>query len=55
MRYDVLIYDSDNILNAADPSGNLIRIIGLTQSEADDIADILTQHGVSIGLLPYKE
>ena len=39
MRYDVLIYDSDNILNAADPSGNLIRIIGLTQSEADDIAD----------------
>lgn len=55
MKYDVLIYDSDNILDAADPSGNLIRIIGLTQSEADDISDILTQHGVSICLLPYKE
>ena len=55
MRYDVLIYDSDNILDAADPSGSMIRINGLTQSEADDIADILTQHGVSIGLLPYKE
>ncbi len=55
MKYDVLIYDSDNILDAADPSRNLIRINGLTQSEADDIADILTQHGVSIGLLPYKE
>lgn len=55
MRYDVLIYDSDNILDAADLSRNLIRINGLTQSEADDFADILTQHGVSICLLPYKE
>ena len=55
MRYDVLIYDSDNIFDAASKTGNIIRIIGLTQSEADDIADILTQHGVSIGLLPYKE
>ena len=55
MRYDVLIYDSDNILDAADPSRNLIRISDLTQSEAEDITDILTQHNVSVCLLPYKE
>lgn len=55
MRYDVLIYDSDNILDAADPSGNMIRINGLSQSESDDLCDIMTQHGVSICLLPYKE
>lgn len=55
MKYDAMIYDCENVLDAADPSGNLIRIDGLSQSEADDLCDIMTQHGVSICLLPYKE
>lgn len=33
----------------------MIRIDGLSQSEANDLCDIMTQHGVSICLLPYKE
>lgn len=59
MKYDALIYDCENdcedIFDVDDPAHNMIRIDGLSQSEADDLCDIMTQHGVSICLLPYKE
>ena len=55
MKYDALIYDCVNIFDADDPPHLMIRIAGLSQSEADDLCDIMTQHGVSICLLPYKE
>lgn len=58
MKYDALIYDCDfeNIFDADDPAHqNMIRIDGLSQPETDDLCDIMTQHGVSICLLPYKE
>ena len=56
MKYDALIYDCENIFDVDDPAHNMIRIDGLSQSEADDLCDIImTQHGGSICLLPYKE
>ena len=58
MKYDALIYDCDfeNIFDADDPAHqNMIRIDGLSQPAADDLCDIMTPHGVSICLLPYKE
>lgn len=55
MKYDALIYDCENIFDVDDPAHNMIRIDGLSQSEADDLCDVMTQHGVSICLLPYKE
>ena len=55
MKYDLLIYDSENLADAFGIERNLIRINGLLSTEVKTIADILTQYGVSICLLPYKE
>lgn len=54
MKYDALIYDCENIFDICD-TAHMIRIDGLSQPEADDLCDIMIQHGVSICLLPYKE
>lgn len=53
MKYDLLIYDSENLADAFDVDSNLIRINGLSSAEAETVADILMRHGVSVCLLPY--
>ena len=55
MKYDVLLYACDNVLSLADPNNSRIRIEGLSQSEMEDLSDIMTQHDMSICLFPYKE
>ena len=55
MKYDVLLYDCENIFDAAAPDRSMIRIDGLTQSEMEDLSDIMTQHDISVCLFPVKE
>lgn len=54
MKYDVMIYDSENLADAFDVDSNLIRINGLPSAEAETVADIFMRRGVSVCLLPNE-
>ena len=53
MKYDLLIYDSESLVNAFDADHDVIYATGLTLTETETAADILMRHGVSVCLLPY--
>lgn len=55
MKYDVLIYDCQNVFDATDPAYNMIRIDGLSESDANTLATIFSGHGVNICLFPWQE
>ena len=55
MKHDLLIYDSESLVNAFDGRHNVIRLNGISVAEAESLAAILLSHDVSVGLLPYEE
>lgn len=55
MKYDALIYDCPNIFEASDPAHNMIRIEGISESEASELAALLSGHGVNVCLFPWQE
>ena len=55
MRYDVLIFDSDNFLDVNDPDTDAISVNGLTQAEMETICRIIWQHDLNVCLFPCKE
>lgn len=55
MKYDALIYDCQDIFEASDPAHNMIRIDGLSESDASELASLLSGYGVNICLFPWRE
>lgn len=55
MKYDILIFDSDNFLDVNDPATDSIFVNGLTQDEMEAISRIMGQHDLNVCLFPCKE
>lgn len=55
MRYDVLIFDSDNFLDVNNLDTDSISVNGLTQAEMETICRIIWQHDLNVCLFPCKE
>ena len=55
MRYNVLIFDSDNFLDVNDPATDSIFVNDLTQAEMETICRIMGQHDLNVCLFPCKE
>lgn len=54
MKYDLLIYDSESLVNAFDGRRNVIRLNGISIAEAEGLTAILLGYDVSVCLLPYE-
>lgn len=55
IKFDVLLYDIDNIADALGGDGNLLRVNELTRAEADELIAILSKHGIHVCLFPFHE
>ena len=55
MIYDVLIMDTDNLMDAFDIETNCIRLNGMTPQNAEALSDLLAQHEVTGCFLPHKK
>lgn len=53
MKYDLIAYTAEILWDA--PDDNIIRVNGLTQTEAYYISEVFVKHGVAVCLLPYEE
>ena len=53
MKYDLLIYDSESLVNAFDGRHNVTRLNGISIAEAEVLTAILLGYDVSVCLLPY--
>lgn len=50
MKYDLLIYDSESLVNAFDGRHNVIRLNGISIAEAEGLTAILLGYDVSVCL-----
>ena len=55
MKFDVLIYTCDNLFDAGEDGNDLIRVEGLSESDASELSELLVGANVHVCLLPYRE
>lgn len=55
MKFDVLLYNVDNIADALNGDGDLIRVEGLAKDEAEALVAILLKHEINVCLFPLRE
>ena len=55
MKFNVLLYTCDNLFDAGEDGNNLIRVEGLSESDAGELSELLVGTNVHVCLLPYRE
>ena len=55
MKFDVLLYTCDNLFDAGEDGNDLIRVKGLSESDAGELSELLVGTNVHVCLLPYRE